>query len=281
MEYRIVRALSHADEDQKYGIPEQKKFPMPDARHVRSAIRFFNYVDSSHEKELANAILARMREYGLTFKVINVGEDNRFSKYIPESGELTHHGIIGMKWGIRRFQNPDGSLTPEGQIRYAKQLEKEATREATKADIKKRKRASADREKLLKMAKKHPDWLTDQELDMLNNRKNKETNFDRNYNKKTQKKIASEERKDIRKALVSEVVTPAVVELGKATVASMIGGGDLGSIAARRIATRLFDLSDVNKYWRGETTGGSSSGGSGSGKKKPEVKKTSGSFKKK
>lgn len=33
---------------------------------------------------------------------------------------LSHHGIKGQKWGIRRYQNPDGSLTKEGQIHYAK-----------------------------------------------------------------------------------------------------------------------------------------------------------------
>lgn len=32
---------------------------------------------------------------------------------------LSHYGILGQKWGIRRFQNPDGSLTPEGYKRYA------------------------------------------------------------------------------------------------------------------------------------------------------------------
>lgn len=32
--------------------------------------------------------------------------------------ELYHHGILGQKWGIRRFQNLDGTLTEEGKLRY-------------------------------------------------------------------------------------------------------------------------------------------------------------------
>ena len=33
---------------------------------------------------------------------------------------LIHYGVPGMKWGIRRFQNEDGTLTEEGKIRYGK-----------------------------------------------------------------------------------------------------------------------------------------------------------------
>lgn len=33
---------------------------------------------------------------------------------------LEHHGILGMKWGVRRYQNKDGSLTSTGKERLKK-----------------------------------------------------------------------------------------------------------------------------------------------------------------
>ena len=33
---------------------------------------------------------------------------------------IEHHGILGMKWGVRRYQNTDGTLTAKGKKRYAK-----------------------------------------------------------------------------------------------------------------------------------------------------------------
>ena len=38
--------------------------------------------------------------------------------YTPDPNELYHYGVLGMKWGVRRYQNKDGSLTNAGRHHY-------------------------------------------------------------------------------------------------------------------------------------------------------------------
>lgn len=48
---------------------------------------------------------------------------NEFYTYYSkkQNDSISHHGITGMHWGVRRYQNYDGSLTPQGRIRYRKE----------------------------------------------------------------------------------------------------------------------------------------------------------------
>lgn len=120
-----------------------------------------------------------------------------------ETDELYHHGIKGQKWGIRRFQNKDGSLTPEGRKHWgigdATRKVKLAWSKSKDAIAKKKEEATSKKEKAIedKKAKivakgdrdliyKNRELFSDAELDAAMTRINKINQF------KTEKGAASE-----------------------------------------------------------------------------------------
>ena len=77
------RLPSDPDRDPEFGVPEQKKYPLFDRKHVISAIKLFGHVEPKYESHLAHAIIKRMKKYNISFDI--VGEDNKLYKYLPKT----------------------------------------------------------------------------------------------------------------------------------------------------------------------------------------------------
>lgn len=89
---------------------------------------------------------------------------NNYYSGWPYSDELYHHGTRGQKWGERRYQNEDGSLTPLGRIHYGVGKAREAIGNATK---------SVGRSIATSYKKKHPNLMSEEELNAEINRQKK------------------------------------------------------------------------------------------------------------
>lgn len=186
-----------------------------------------------------------------------------------ENNELMHHGIPGMKWGVRRYQNRDGTLTAAGKKRYQQELaklkaeaevvkNKERTKakldklEAKRASLEERKKALNDKPskpdkpkkveqkvKYVDHKSKPVDEMTDAELKSAVNRLVLESQYEK-LNPPTVSR-----GKRFMQVVGKDVVAPALVSAGKKALENALG--DVFAVATDKVGAQVKKASDTTK----------------------------------
>lgn len=158
---------------------------------------------------------------------------NNYYSGLPYSDELYHHGIKGMHWYQRRFQNADGSLTPAGRERYgsgkAKEIGDTVKRGLKKAaDVtgKAAKKATEHAVKRFKM--RHPSFASDEELAELKKR----IDMERSY---------MQVKREIRDNSTAHKFISSLGDISKRAAT------DFATSAARNVADNMFKESKMDK----------------------------------
>ena len=181
--------------------------------------------------------------------------------------ELTHWGIKGMKWGVRRFQNKDGSLTIEGGKRYngadykpkksiGEKISDYKTAYKKKANLKKAREAKAAKKEAEEKAKTAAEQrkkdvesgkikakdMTQEELNARIDRMNLEKRYQQLRDETDPSSKSMKEAKTFAKKMWDQAIVPAATEAGKEIVKKAI-------MDATKKKTGVEEF-DIDKFWK-------------------------------
>lgn len=137
---------------------------------------------------------------------------------------LEHHGIKGQKWGIRRFQNKDGSLTNAGRKRYGDDSGGEKSSSAQKRSFSGRKKTSSSissQKEETQPKKKSVSEMSDDEIQSAINRMRLEQSYTQLLAQTSPKPQSSRGQK-FASSLFNDVIKPAAISSGKTVLQDLL-----------------------------------------------------------
>lgn len=129
--------------------------------------------------------------------------------------ELYHHGVPGQKWGVRRYQNADGSLTPEGR-RKAEKLANKYAKITGKKLITRKGSVQANMPKSLKE-------MSNEEIIKKMKRKKLEDQYNRLFSEPVSQKRDNKQYKQSKsfvRSINKNILAPALIDAGKSVLTS-------------------------------------------------------------
>ena len=165
--------------------------------------------------------------------------------------ELYHHGVPGQRWGFRRYQNPDGTLTPAGRRRANKLAEKYAKVTGKKLIIKKRSVQGNEKQKPKTISE-----MSDYELQQKINRINLENSYKKLLSQQPQNMKKVSKGKSFINKIKKDVIAPAAVQAGKTVLTTIFTNAMYKMVnsrnnkATKKVKQQL--VKDVKKATAGE-----------------------------
>lgn len=141
---------------------------------------------------------------------------------------LQHWGIKGMKWGVRRYQNKDGTLTALGRKREKEMSDK--LKSAKKENEALKKENEILKKNVQGARPKGVSEMSDAELRERVNRLNMEQQY-KQYVSSLYPETKSRGEKFVNK-LINDVLVPAAVEVGKNTVKNLMSNAVKSALEA-------------------------------------------------